>query len=185
MDVVVAIQFGFCVYDFVLHWSEHIYIYHVVVVQFLSTMNSMYKFIRLGQVCNIQNEVNINLISILFAHLWFVQATYILFSNFDWQIRSRLILISYLSIWAASECTNGYIVVVCQKLACKIKISVHLFKFFRCGGREPDRGDKVGKMDRYLFDSYLYYYTHGYIRLLSAIQSMCPMITLGLIITCT
>ena len=185
MDVVVAIQFGFCVYDFVLHWSEHIYIYHVLVVQFLSTMNGMHKLIRLGQVFNsIQNEVNINLISILFAHLWFVQATYTFFPI--WIGKSKVVWYwSYLSVRAASECTNGYIAVVCQKLACKVKISAHLFTFFRCGGGEPDRGDKVGEIDRYLIYSYLYYYIHGYSCLLSAIQGMCTMITLALIIRCT
>ena len=39
-----------------------------------------------------------------FAHLSFAQATYT-HSNVDWKIQSRLILIPYLSIWAASEQT--------------------------------------------------------------------------------
>ena len=39
---------------------------------------------------------------------------------------------------------------------------------------------KVSEIDSYLFYSYYYYYTHGYSCLISAIQGMCPMITLAL-----
>ena len=82
-----------------LYWSDRIHIHRAAVVPLLGTENGMHKFIRLSQVYSSQNYKHFN------GSYVFAQTTLILGSNFDWQIQSRLILILYLSIWAASEQT--------------------------------------------------------------------------------
>ena len=129
-------------------------------------------------------EVAINLIGILFA--CFVHKQHI-FSDVNWRIWHRLILISYLMfgafIWAASKLTISFhCSLLVRKLPAKAMISVYIFVVvFKSEGWEPGQGDKISEIDSYLFYSYYYYYyTHGYSCLLSAIQGMCPMITLAL-----
>ena len=91
LDMVLMILF--------LYWSDRIHIHRAAVVLLLGTENGMHKFIRQSQVYSSQNDKHFN------GSYFFAQTTLIHCSSFDWQIQSRLILMLYLSIWAASELT--------------------------------------------------------------------------------
>ena len=95
-------------------------------------------------------EVAINLIGILFA--CFVHKQHI-FSDVNWRIWHRLILISYLMfgafIWAASKLTISFhCSLLVRKLPAKAMISVYIFVVvFKSEGWEPGQGDKISEID--------------------------------------
>ena len=102
----------------------------------------------------------------------------LLWSNVQWRIMISY-LIFWASIWAAFEKNNhSSIVLLVRNLPAKAIIS-NIFLVFQSEGREPDRVDNVSEIDSYLSYNFCYYYTHGYSSLLSAIQGMCPIITLA------
>ena len=108
----------------------------------------------------------------------FLNKQLILCSEIDWRIGRHLMLISQ-RMFGASIWAN--FMIRCLSWT-RLQRNNRCLSFYVFKGGEPGR-DKVSEIDSYLFYSFYYYYSHGYSCLHSAIQGMCPMMTLALTTT--
>ena len=143
------------------------YIQGVAVVWFPSTVSGMHKSIRLFQVTKFDK----------FYLLVFEQATYTL-------LRNRLTNWTPSDVDIAAHVWSFYLGKLHDQFLSwtRLQRNNRCLSFYVFKGGEPGR-DKVSEIDSYLFYSFYYYYSHGYSCLHSAIQGMCPMMTLALTTT--